>query len=112
MTTALDLFCPLKPTEKQRLFLDCNTKEVFFGGAAGGGKSVALLMAALKYVKQAGYAALILRKDLPRLQLPGGLIPLSHQWFSGNEKVRWNEKRLTWSFLDTGESNLPATITF
>ena len=111
MSNAVDIYCPLKPTEKQRLFLDCDTKEVFFGGAAGGGKSVALLMAALKYVAKPGYAALIIRKDVPRLELPGGLIPLSHAWFSGNEKARWNAARRTWTFT-TSEHYPPATITF
>jgi hypothetical protein len=43
-------FCSLRPSAKQRLFLDQQALEVFFGGAAGGGKSVALLMAALQYV--------------------------------------------------------------
>src|SRR5215207_6926674 len=76
-------YCRLKPTEKQRLFLKKDTKEVFFGGAAGGGKSVALLMGALKYVGISGYSALIIRKDLRRLELAGGLIPRSHEWFAG-----------------------------
>jgi hypothetical protein len=34
----------------------CDHKEVFYGGAAGGGKSDALLMAALQYVDVKGYA--------------------------------------------------------
>ena len=106
-------FCPLQPTEKQRLFYDESTKELFFGGAAGGGKSIALLMAALKYIEQPGYAALIIRKDLPRLELPGGLIPRSHEWFSGlaKEGVRWNAARRTWTF-PTSKGARPATITF
>jgi len=105
-------YCPFTPTDKQWLFLRCETKEAFFGGAAGGGKSVALLMAALKYVKEPGYAALILRKDLPRLELPGGLIPLSHEWFSqyADKGVRWNAARRTWTF-PTGQPR-DATITF
>ena len=56
-------FCPFEPTEKQRLFLKETAKEAFFGGAAGGGKSVALLMAALKYVMNPRYAALILPRS-------------------------------------------------
>src|SRR5437868_6174947 len=106
-------FCPFEPTEKQRLFLKETAKEAFFGGAAGGGKSIALLMAALKYVMNPRYAALIIRKDLPRLELPGGLIPRSHEWFSqcAEKGVRWNAARRTWVF-PTGEATLPATITF
>lgn len=102
-------FCPHKPTERQSEFLKLDCLEAFFGGAAGGGKSVALLMGALQYVDVPGYAALILRKDTQRLALPGGLIPRSHEWFNG-KKVRWNEARRTWTFPhETGPS---ATLTF
>src|SRR5437763_5783432 len=74
-------YCALNPTATQQSFLDSrDTLEVFFGGAAGGGKSVALLMGALEYVKVPGYAALIIRKDLPRMELAGGLIPRMHEW--------------------------------
>ncbi len=43
--------------------------EVFFGGAAGGGKTVALLMAALQYADVPGYHALLVRPSLAELQL-------------------------------------------
>jgi phage terminase large subunit-like protein len=102
-------FCPWQPTSKQGLFLECKELEVFFGGAAGGGKSVALLMAALQHVSQSGYAALIIRKDFPRLSLAGGLIPRSHEWFAGREP-RWNHTRRQWQFPVAGGP--PATITF
>jgi phage terminase large subunit-like protein len=102
-------YCPYKPTGTQRLFLGRDTREVFFGGAAGGGKSVALLMGALRYVQQPGYAALIIRKDLPRLELAGGLIARSHEWFAETE-ARWKAGRRTWVFPIEGYR--PATLTF
>ncbi len=37
--------CPLTPTARQEAFLRLRALEVLFGGAAGGGKSIALLMA-------------------------------------------------------------------
>src|SRR5437764_4877206 len=108
-------FCPFTPTEVQWLLLKDDAKEAFFGGAAGGGKSIALLMAALRFVTQPRYAALIIRKDLPRLELPGGLIPRSHEWFSkhADKGVRWNAARRTWVFpIEKQPEAAPATITF
>src|SRR4029079_6870880 len=57
---------------------------------------------------EAGYSALIVRKDLQRLELPGGLIPLSHEWFAGTDAKRGGSRR-RWEFPTSGQ---PATITF
>src|SRR5262245_49916141 len=102
-------FCPHEPHPNQKTFFTLDCLEAFFGGAAGGGKSAALLMAALQYANVPGYAALILRKDLPRLGLSGGLIPRSHEWLAQSE-ARWNEARRTWTF--PVKKGLPATLTF
>ena len=101
--------CPFEPSPKQKLFLNCSELEAFFGGAAGGGKSAALLMGALQYVHKPGYAALIIRKDLPRLALAGGLIPKSHEWLVGSD-AQWNHARRQWRF--PVEEGPPATLTF
>lgn len=101
-------FCPHQPWPKQRVFLDLKCKEAFYGGAAAGGKSEALLMAALQYVHVPGYAALILRKDTQRLRLAGGLIPRSFEWLSG-APTAWREQNRQWTFANPAA---PATITF
>ena len=44
--------------------------EAFYGAAAGGGKSDALLMAALQYADVPGYSALIVRRNVADLALP------------------------------------------
>ena len=105
---SLSRCCPHTPWEKQAAFLDLECKEAFYGGAAAGGKSEALLMAALMYVDVPGYSALILRKDTQRLKLSGGLIPRSHQWLAGSG-AQWNATDRRWTFETSGA---PATISF
>jgi predicted phage terminase large subunit-like protein len=72
-------------------------REAFYGGAAGGGKSEALLMAAAQYVHVPGYSALILRKTLPDLNQANALIPRSHEWWSGSGAT-WHEAKKRWTF--------------
>jgi predicted phage terminase large subunit-like protein len=91
-------YCPLRPTPKQWAFLWTNAREAFYGGAAGPGKSTALLMAALQHANVPGYAALLLRRTYPELAQPGGLIPKSHDWLDDHPEVRWNEGRKQWRF--------------
>ncbi len=89
------------PTPKQELFLKCEAKEVLFGGQAGGGKSDALLMAALQYVSVPGYAAILFRRTFPELDAPGGLIPRSTAWLEATD-ARWDGKRSLWTFPRSG----------
>jgi phage terminase large subunit-like protein len=102
-------FFPFTPHPKQQLFLSLECREAFFGGAAGGGKSAALLMAALQYAHVPGYAALIVRKDLQRLALPGCLIPRSQQWLA-EMNAKWNGKLRQWTFPN--DRGPPASISF
>lgn len=80
-------------------------REVFYGGAAGGGKSDALLMAALMYVDVPGYAAIIFRRTYADLSLPGALIPRAHEWLQGTDAT-WKDQTKTWHFPSG------ATLTF
>lgn len=56
-----------KPQKKQIEFLSRSEYEVLYGGAAGGGKSDALLVEALRQVHIPHYTGLILRKTVPQL---------------------------------------------
>src|SRR4051794_40688425 len=80
--------CPLIPTPRQHAFLMLPCFEAFYGGAAAGGKTAALLMSALQYADVPGYNALIIRRSLAELSLPGNLIDLSHQWLASS-KAQW-----------------------
>jgi predicted phage terminase large subunit-like protein len=94
---------PNDPHPKQAEFLTLmdgsgkQPREAFYGGAAGGGKSEAILMSAAMYVDTPGYSALILRKNLPDLKQPGALIPRSKEWWSGRGAT-WNVQNKIWTF--------------
>lgn len=86
------------PHPTQQVFLSLNqSKEVLFGGAAGGGKSDALLMAALQYVDVPGYSALILRRTWPDLVLAGAIMDRANAWLEGTPAKKKDGGRL-WVF--------------
>lgn len=93
----LTKYIPETRTEKQEALLCLDCQEVFYGGAAGGAKSWALLMAALQHVDVPGYSALLLRRTYAALSKAQGLIDLSKQWLSGTDAV-WNAQLKRWTF--------------
>jgi predicted phage terminase large subunit-like protein len=93
--------CPLRPSARQEAFLLLEAFELFFGGAAGGGKSIGLLTGALQYSDVPGYTALLLRPTLSELQLAGGLIELSHEWLASSG-ASWSAETRTWRFPGPG----------
>lgn len=91
------LYCPVEPNLKQEWFLRREELEVFFGGAAGPGKSWGLLMAALQYVDVPDYHAGIFRPVLNEFLKPKALIPVSHDWLGGTD-AHWNGSLNQWTF--------------
>ncbi len=91
-------FIPHVPTPKQLAFLLLDQyEEAFYGGAAGGGKSDALLMGALQYADVPGYAALVLRRTFKALTLPEALLDRARMWLGGTG-AKWNSDSNTWIF--------------
>lgn len=88
---------PHKPWPKQKLFAELEEIEALFGGAAGGGKTDALLAGALEYVDVPEYSGLLLRRTIPDLKLPGALIDRSHKWLD-NTRAHWHAQDKQWSF--------------
>lgn len=93
------VWCPHSPFGRQKLFLHDlhDAREAFYGGAAGGMKSDALLQAALEYVDVPGYAALLLRRTYADLSKPGALMHRAQEWLY-DSPARWNGQDHQWRF--------------
>lgn len=90
-------WCPYTLYPKQELFLSLPHTEAFYGGAGGGGKSVALLAGALKYVNNPKFAGLIIRRNFPDLEKPGALIDMARDWLA-NTGADYKSQTKTWTF--------------
>ena len=65
----------LRPQEgSQEKFLSTNADIAIYDGAAGGGKTYALLLEPLRYMNVDGYSATIFRKNATQISIDGGLL--------------------------------------
>jgi len=85
------------PHPTQQAFLLLDDMEAFYGGAAGGGKSDALLMAALQYEDIPHYRALILRRTFPELSMAGAIMDRAKDWLLP-QGIAWNSSEHVFTF--------------
>lgn len=84
------------PQEKQKVFMERFEDEALYGGAAGGGKSDALVIEALRQVNIPHYKALIIRKTFPQLS---ELIDKTLNYYPRIvPNARYNGTNHTWTF--------------
>lgn len=89
-----------KPTPKQAEFLAASEKVVFYGGAAGGGKSYALIIDAIRYAHRPAMRSLIIRRRNSELK---ELISVSKQLYpKAFPGAKFNESKMIWTFPSGG----------
>ena len=80
----------------QTEFLASSEREVFYGGARGGGKSYAMLVDPLRYCDKDHHRALLLRRSMPELR---DMINHSQRLYpKAYPGTRWREQEKEWRF--------------
>ena len=86
-----------KPNDgPQTQFLAASEREVFYGGARGGGKSYAMLIDPLRYCDKQHHRALLLRRSMPELR---DMINHSQRLYGqAYPGAKWREQEKEWRF--------------
>ena len=80
----------------QTQFLSSKEREVFYGGARGGGKTFSLLIAPLRFVEKSAHRALLIRRSMPELR---DVIFQTQQIYPKAVKgAKWKSQENTWYF--------------
>jgi len=80
----------------QTQFLAASEREVFYGGARGGGKSYAMLIDPLRYCDRQKHRCLLIRRSMPELR---DLINHSQQLYpKAYPGAKWREQEKEWRF--------------
>lgn len=80
----------------QTMFLAASEREVFYGGARGGGKSYAMLIDPLRYCHKEKHRALLIRRTMPELR---DLIEHSHRLYpKAFPGAKWRQEEKIWRF--------------
>lgn len=86
----------IKPQPKQEEFLSSSANITVYGGAAGGGKTFAAILAPLRFIHNPGFGATIFRRTYPELRRQGSILdaskavyPLLNARLRMGSPIRW-----------------------
>lgn len=82
----------------QSAFLSSPADIAIFGGSAGGGKTAALLMEAVRYTENPNFGAVIFRRTSPEITNPGGLWDESQIFYGDITGAKPTMGKTLWEF--------------